>query len=179
MVLRPLHMATVGETTSSMTRPNGSVMPVDSNCSRVWISGSNLENRAISELSDGGSPAGCRRALVDMGLPLELADGVNQLADRLNLRLLVHGDENVELVFNIGDEVEHRQAIPLEVLGETGLVRDLDPFLVERLDEGFHPCVGLGSIGHARVLVLRAGFRNRMGRKEGEGLMADMVGKRT
>src|SRR5688572_1253151 len=123
MVRLPLQMATVGETTSSITRLNGSVRPVDSNCSRVSISGSNLEKRSVK--SDG----------------LELADRVDQLANRLDLRLLVHGDEDVELILDGGDEIEHRQAVPFEVLGEAGRVGDLDALLVERLDQGLHPGV--------------------------------------
>ena len=77
-----------------------------------------------------------------------MSDRVDQLADRLDLRLLVHGDEDVEFVFDVGDEIEHRQAVPLQVLGETGRVGDFDPLLVERLDQGLHPGVGFGSVGH-------------------------------
>src|SRR4030095_13300401 len=100
MVLRPLQTATVGEITSSITSPNGSVSPVDSNCSRVSISGSNLENRSVNSGR------------------LEFADRFDQLADRLNLCLLVHGDEDIELILDVGDEVEHGQAVPFEILGE-------------------------------------------------------------
>src|SRR5436190_5437273 len=133
MVLRPLQMATVGETTSSSTSPNGSVTPVESSCSRVWMSGSNLEKRSVNSFG------------------LELFDRVDELPDRLDLGLLVHRDEDVELVLDVGDEIEHRQAVPFQVLREAGLVRDLDPLFVERFDQGLHPGVGLGSVGHSRV----------------------------
>src|SRR5688572_24927504 len=170
-------MATVGETTSSITSPNGSVTPVDSSCSRVSISGSNLANRSWALLSDGGSPAAWRRAVVDMALPLELANGIDQLADGFDLGLLVHGDDDVELVLDVGDEVEHGQAVPLQVLGEPGLVADLDPLLVERLDQGLHPGVSVGSVGHGRVLELSAGLSNRMGRKEGDAAILGTTAK--
>src|SRR4030095_10072646 len=100
MVSRPLQIATVGETTFSITRPNGSVTPVDKSCSRVSISGSNLLKRSVNSCC------------------LELFDRVDQLLHRFDLGLLVHRDENIELIFNVGDEIEHRQAVPLQILGK-------------------------------------------------------------
>ena len=94
-------MATVGRSTRSITRLNGSVTPVDSNARAASISASNLEKRSLNASSR-----------------LELFDRVDQLPDGLDLGLLVHGDEDVELVLDVGDEIEHGQAVPLEVLGE-------------------------------------------------------------
>ena len=37
---------------------------------------------------------------------------------------------DVELVLDVGDEVEHRQAVPFKILREAGRVGDLDPFLL-------------------------------------------------
>ena len=81
------------------------------------------------------------------------ADRVGQLADILDLGLLVHGDDDVELVFDVGDEVEHRQAVPLEVLGKTRRLGDGDSLLVERFDEGQYLGQRLIAIGHGGVLV--------------------------
>ena len=86
--------------------------PVDSKFSRCSISGSNLEKRSAQ-----------------FGRP-ELADRVDQLADGLDLGLLVHGDDDVELVLDLGDEIDHRQAVPFEVLGEAGRIGDSTPFLL-------------------------------------------------
>src|SRR5688572_16445219 len=142
-------MATVGETSSSITRPNGAVTPVASNCSRVSIRGSNLEKRSLKSVR------------------LELFDRIDQLADRFNLRLLVHCDEDVELVLDVGDEIEHCQAVPFKVLREAGLVADLDPLLVERFDQGLHPGVGFGSVGHARVPYQSRGLSQSNGAQRG------------
>ena len=98
-----------------------------------------------------------------------MADRIDQLADILDLRLLVHGNDDVELVFDVRDEVEDRQAVPFKVLGESRLFRDGDSLLVERLDEGQYLGQRLIAIGHGGVLVSGHGFRNRMGRKRGGG----------
>src|SRR6185503_14002867 len=115
MVRLPLQMATVGLSTFSMTRLNGSVRPVSRSAARCSISGSNLEKR---------SATGIRQA----------HQRVDQLADRFDLRLHVHGDDDVELVLDIGNEIEHRQAVPFEVLSEASGLGDSDAFLVEGLD---------------------------------------------
>jgi len=47
IVSRPLQIATVGESTFSITRLNGSVTPVDSSAARCSISGSNFEKRSV------------------------------------------------------------------------------------------------------------------------------------
>src|SRR4051812_177957 len=95
-------MATVGLSTRSITRLNGSVTPLDSSPSRSSMSGSNLEKRSVTWL--GG----------------QALKRVDQLADGLNFRLHVHADDDIEFVFDIGDEIEHREAVPLELLGEAG-----------------------------------------------------------
>src|SRR5690242_10989556 len=109
-------MATVGLSTFSITRLNGSVTPLWRRVSRCSISGSNLEKRSAT-----------RR-----GQSLERID---QLADGLDLGLHVHRDDDVELVLDVGDEVEHGEAVPFEVLGEARRLGDGHAFLVERLDE--------------------------------------------
>ena len=43
-------------------------------------------------------------------------------------------DEDVELVLDVGDEIEHGEAVPLEVLGEARRLGDRDALLVEGLD---------------------------------------------
>src|SRR4051812_28770672 len=106
MVRRPLQMATVGLSTRSITRLNGSVMPVDSKVSRCSISGSNLESRSSTLIA------------------LQRRHCVDQLAYGLDLGLLVHGDQDVEFVFDIGHEIEDGEAIPLEVLSKAGRLFD-------------------------------------------------------
>src|SRR5690242_9477112 len=98
-------MATVGLSTFSITRLNGSVTPLSSRASRCSISGSNLLNR---------SGTGVRQP----------HQRIDQLADRFDLRLHVHGDNDVIFVFDVGDEVEDREAVPFEVLGEPGRLGD-------------------------------------------------------
>ena len=61
--------------------------------------------------------------------------GIDQLADGFDLRLHVHRDDDVELVLDVGDEIEHREAVPLEILGEAGCFGDRDALLVVGLDE--------------------------------------------
>ena len=51
---------------------------------------------------------------------------IDQLADGLDLGLHVHRDEDVELVLDVGDEIEHGQAVPFEVLGEARALVDRD-----------------------------------------------------
>src|SRR5207248_3157888 len=109
-------MATVGLSTRSITRLNGSVTPFASSVSRWSISASNLEKRSGTRRSE----------------PLERVD---QLADGLDLGLHVHTDDHVELVLDVGDEIEHGEAVPLEVLSEARRLGDRDALLVERRDQ--------------------------------------------
>src|SRR5690348_8836361 len=104
-------MATVGLSTLSITRLNGSVSPVSSRASRCSISGSNFEKRSATRARQPNQR-------------------VDQLPDGLDLRLHVHGDDDVELVFDIGDEVEDRQAVPFEVLREARRLGHGDALLV-------------------------------------------------
>ena len=66
--------------------------------------------------------------------PLQFFDRIGELADILDLGLQVHRNEDVELVLDIGDEIEHRQAVPFEVLGEARVLLDRDSLLVEGFD---------------------------------------------
>ena len=62
------------------------------------------------------------------GQPLQLFERVDELADSFDLGLHVHRDEDVELVLDLGDEVEDGEAVPFEVLGEArGLGRPRCP----------------------------------------------------
>src|SRR3546814_1566042 len=54
------------------------------------------------------------------GSPPQLFHRGDELADGLDLGLLVHADDDVECVFDLGDEIHHRQAVPFEVAGEGG-----------------------------------------------------------
>ena len=102
----PLQIATVGLSTFSITRLNGSVSPV--------------VEQLLAQLDDG----------VELGeevghcLGRQPLERVDQLADGLDLGLHVHRDEDVELVLDVGDEIEHGQAVPLEVLGEARRLGD-------------------------------------------------------
>src|SRR5579864_6518873 len=116
MVRRPLQIATVGLSTLSITRLNGSVTPLSSRVSRCSISGSNLEKRSVTAARQSN-------------------EGVDELAHCLNLSLHVHGDNDIELVLDAGDEVENSEAVPFEVLGETRRFGDRDALLVVGLDQ--------------------------------------------
>src|SRR4051794_34569864 len=115
-----------------MTRLKGSVSPVSSKVSRWSISASNFEKRSAT-LGDQ---------------PLQRVD---ELADGLDLRLQVHRDEDVELVFDIGHEIEHREAVPLEVLGEARRLGDRSALFVEGRDQLDDFGIGSGAVGHARL----------------------------
>src|SRR6059058_2808434 len=148
MVRLPLQIATVGLSTFSMTRLKGSVSPVLSKVSRCSISASNFEKRSAT--------------LRDQ--PLQRVD---QLADGLDLGLQVHRDEDVELVFDIGDEIEHGEAVPLEVLGEARRLGDRDALLVEGGDQLDDFGVGCGAVGHARLVSGRPKLKQRNGARMG------------
>src|SRR3954447_3906959 len=148
MVRLPLQIATVGLSTLSMTRLKGSVSPVSSRVSRCSISASNLEKRSAT--------------LRDQ--PLQRID---QLADRLDFGLEVHRDEDVELVFDVGDEIEHGEAVPLEVLGEARGLGDGNALLVEGGDQLGDFGVGFGAVGHARLVSAGAVLKQRNGARMG------------
>src|SRR3546814_4238728 len=52
----------------------------------------------------------------------------------LNLRLHVHGDDDVEFILDRSDEIHDRQAVPLQIASERGRLSKGDVLLVERLD---------------------------------------------
>src|SRR3546814_19084131 len=58
----------------------------------------------------------------------------HELTDGLNLRLHVHGDDDVELILDRSDEIHDRQAVPLQLASERGRLSKGDVLLVERLD---------------------------------------------
>src|SRR5690606_25041630 len=120
--------ASVGDFTSSITMAKGSRTPVASSASRSAIRGSNLEKRSLS--------ASAVRIVdtIRSALRLQLGDGIDKLADRLDLGLHVHGDDDVELIFHRRHEIHHRQAVPFKIAGEGGGLAQRDALLVERLD---------------------------------------------
>src|SRR3954451_2876201 len=148
IVRLPLQIATVGLSTLSMTRLNGSVSPVSSNVSRCSISASNLEKRSAT-LGDQ---------------PLQRVD---QLAHGLDLGLQVHRDEDVELVLDIGDEIEDGEAVPLEILGEARGLGDRDVLLVEGYDQLGDFGVGGLAVGHARLVSAEPPLKQRNGARMG------------
>src|SRR3546814_13196324 len=86
---------------------------------------------------------------VKRGLPLQFFHRGDELADILDLGLLVHADDDVERVLDLGDEIHHRQAVPFEIAGKGGGVGQIGALLVERFDQavnlilesGAHGCV--------------------------------------
>src|SRR3546814_4030620 len=91
-----------------------------------WISGSNLEKRSVisnipcpfvsSEVETPVSTALCRGSsrlrsmrTVKRGLPLQFFHRGDELADIIDHGLLVHADDDVERVLDLGDEIHHRQ----------------------------------------------------------------------
>src|SRR3954468_8642486 len=148
MVRLPLQIATVGLSTVSMTRLKGSVSPVSSRVSRCSISASNLEKRSATL---GSEPLQC----------------VDQLADRLNLGLQVHRDEDVEFVFDVGDEIEDGEAVPLEVLGEARGFGDRNALPIEGRDQLGDFGVGFLAVGHARLVSAEAVLKQRNGARMG------------
>src|SRR3546814_635532 len=65
---------------------------------------------------------------------LQLRHRVHELTDGLNLRLHVHGDDDVEFILDRSDEIHDRQAVPLQIASERGRLSKGDVLLVERLD---------------------------------------------
>src|SRR3546814_274070 len=65
---------------------------------------------------------------------LQLRHRVHELTDGLNLRLHVHGDDDVEFILDRSDEIHDRQAVPLQIASERGRFGKGDVLLVERLD---------------------------------------------
>ena len=95
--------------------------------------GSNLEKRSVKLRSSWRD---------------EPFERVDQLADGLDLRLHVHADDDVELVFDVGDKIEHGQAVPFEILGEARRFGHRRALLVEGLDEFGNFGEGLLAVGH-------------------------------
>src|SRR5690606_32863894 len=109
IVSRPLQIARVGDSTRSITRLNGSSTPLARSVSRVRMISSNLENRSrCSPVSTGGRSAWLTPSLIRGSLRCQLAHRVDQLAVRLDLGLLVHADDDVELVLDRRDEIHDR-----------------------------------------------------------------------
>src|SRR5690606_30384566 len=135
------------------TRLNGSSPPPASRPWRRAMMSSNLLNRspviAVSSSKVGSIAA-------------ELADRIDQLAEILDLRLLVHADDDVEFVLDRGDEIHHGQAVELEVASEGGFVRDLGALLVEGGDQRANAGIDVSAV-HGQAP------RARLRRKSGGG----------
>src|SRR5678816_4933583 len=106
---------------------------------------SNLLNRSRAAPPSAASRTSGRSAWFTPSLMRsalrELADRIDEVAVGLDSRLLVHADDDIELVLDRGDEIHHRQAVELEVAGERGVLGDGDVLLVERLDQLAHAAV--------------------------------------
>src|SRR5579871_446715 len=116
-----------------MTSPNGSSTPVSSSPSRMAMRSSNLVRR-----STGG-------AIVSvMAVPSarQLDHGVDQLPVGFDLGLLVHADDDIELVLDRRHEIHHRQAVELEIARERGGIGDRDLLLVEGGDQRGNALLG-------------------------------------
>src|SRR6059058_776004 len=134
-------MATVGLSTLSMTRLEGSERPDSSSVSRISISASNLEKRSGTSRCE----------------PLK---NIDQLTHGLDLGLHVHADDDVELILDVGDEIEHGEAVPLEVGGETRGFGDGRALLVEGHDQLGDFGVGFLAWHGWRSLMLRLCLSN-------------------
>ena len=128
----PLQIATVGLSTFSITRLNGSVTPVASSVSRCSISGSNFEKRSVT-------------------VALQLARRASTSWPTVSISACMFiADQDVELVLDRGDEIQHRQAVPLEVLGEARASVTATPFLLKGSISSSDFGGGLLAVGHAR-----------------------------
>src|SRR3569833_561580 len=123
MVARPLQIARGGESTFSITRLNGSSCPLASRFARSAMISSNLLNRSVIDslipfalsLSKGStflSPLPNAKRSFDKlrtngvwGSFLQFLHRIDQLAEVFDLGLLVHRDDDVELVLDRGDEI--------------------------------------------------------------------------
>src|SRR5690606_34288006 len=74
--------------------------------------------------------------------------------------LLVHADDDVEIVFDRSHEIHDRQAVELKIVRETGLPNDLDTLLVEGSDDAANARIDFGSV-HGEVPKL--GLRRKRG----------------
>src|SRR4051812_43018844 len=126
MVSRPAITASVGDFTCSITIANGSVTPVSISAWRSAIKPSNLLIRSRSGAIGCGFSGSASAVFAPsvIASALQLGDGIDELADILDLGLHVHRDDDVEFVLDLGDEIHHRQAVPFEVAGEGGAVAD-------------------------------------------------------
>src|SRR4051812_18867795 len=115
----------------------------------------------------GGGPFSPPSSVVPQPL-----DGVDELANGLDLGLHVHRDEDVELVLDRGDEVHDDEAVPFEVPGEAGTLGQRDALLVEGLDQRGDLVEGLVSVGHPAPLWLRSFPAKQLGPKGGARLAA-------
>ena len=148
----PLQIATVGLSTFSITRLNGSVSPVESSASRCCDQRRRTWRRGRSTLA------------------LELADGVDQLADRFDLGrrfmlMRMSNSSSTVATKSITVRLSHSRSWAKRVASV-----DLDALLVERLDQarGSWLRSRRGRSCMAPYAEARR-FRNAMGRDCGGG----------
>ena len=118
-------IASVGDSTLSITIAKGSRTPVASSASRSAISAVELGEQIGRGRARRAASTGCvlgQQAGVGHRLSLQRLDGVDQLADGLDLGLHVHRDDDVELVLDRRDEIHHGQAVPFEIAGRSVVV---------------------------------------------------------
>src|SRR3546814_10411589 len=90
------------------------------------------------------------------GSPPQLFHRGDELADGLDLGLLVHADDDVECVFDLGDEIHHRQAVPFEVAGEGGGVGQCGALFVEGFDQAVDLILKSGAHGDGKSTRLNS-----------------------
>ena len=82
---------------------------------------------------------------------LQLGHGIDKLPDGFDLRLHVHGDDDLKLIFDRGDEVHDRQAVPFQITGKGGRFGQVYALLVERLDLRRDAFENVLAVAHALV----------------------------
>src|SRR3569623_2011643 len=156
IVSLPLMPASVGDLTCSITIANGSVTPVSISAWRSAISPSNLDIKSVSGATAAGSAGNFSlvRSASVIESRLQLLDGIDQLADGLDLRLHGHRDDDVELVLDRRDEIHHGQTVPFEVVLEGGRIAQRRALLVERLNQAGDFFEDFCAVGHGFPLLV-------------------------
>ena len=94
---------------------------------------------------------------------------IDKLADIFDFGLHVHGDDDVERVFNLGDEIHDGQAVPLKIAGKGGCIAQLDAFFVERLDQFLELVEHFAAVSHQSSLtIICSALGRRLRRQKGD-----------
>jgi hypothetical protein len=142
-----LQIATVGLSTSSITRLNGSVIPLEQLLAL-------LDQRVELGKEIGHCRAQSSRTA------FASCPTVSISAARFIVMMMSNSSST-------GDEVHHGQAVPLQVLLEAGLGRHLHALLVEGFDLRLHALVNFVAVIHLPSPIRETRFRNAMGRECG------------